>query len=41
MTIPEEPVPVDPPEPEVVILPETTLPVEIPEPGVQDTPERA
>ena len=41
MTIPEEPVPVDLPEPEVVSVPEPTAPVEIPEPAVEDTPERA
>jgi hypothetical protein len=40
MTIPEEPVLVDPPEPEVVTVPERTVPVEVPEPAVEDTPER-
>jgi hypothetical protein len=39
MTIPEEPVLVDPPEPEVVTVPEPTAPVEVPEPSVVDTPE--
>jgi hypothetical protein len=41
MTVPEEPVLVDPPEPEVVTVPEPTAPVEVPEPAVEDTPERA
>lgn len=41
MTIPEEPTPIDPPEPEVTEVPETTGPVEVPEPAVTDTPERA
>jgi hypothetical protein len=40
MTIPEEPIPVDPPEPEVTEVPETTGPVEVPEPAIVDTPER-
>ena len=38
MTIPEEPTPIDPPEPEVTEVPETTGPVEVPEPAVTDTP---
>ena len=41
MTIPEEPTPVDPPEPEVTEVAETTGPVEVPEPAIEDTPERA
>ncbi len=41
MTIPEDPVPVDPPEPEAVEIPEPSVLVEVPEPFIEDPPEHA